>query len=219
MKKQAMVIGLGNFGLSVARALEERDIEVLAVDVRDDRVRVAAGFAAEAACFDATSTEALARAAPDQREVCVCAIGDASKDASIICTALLRQMGAPRVIARADDDVHARILRLVGAHQVVNPQREFGERLASQIRHENIMGELPLGKDLFITEFRPPPSFVGHSLAELSLPARYGVTVVAIRRAERAGVLLPDAREPLRENDVLVVVSKEGAVAELLRRS
>lgn len=219
MKKQAIVVGLGNFGLSVARALTERDIEVLAVDVRDDRVRAAASFAAEAACFDATDAEALARAAPDQREVCVCAIGDASKDSSIICTALLRQMGAPRVIARADDDVHARILKLVGAHQVVNPQREFGERLASQIRHESIMGELPLGKDLFITEFRPPSSFVGHSLAELALPARYGVTVVAIREPEREGVTLPAAQDPLREGDVLIVVAKEGAVAELLRRS
>ena len=84
MKKQAIVIGLGHFGMSVAQALSERGIEVLAVDTQEDRVRIAASFAAEAACFDATDTDALARTAPDQREFCVCAIGDESKESSII---------------------------------------------------------------------------------------------------------------------------------------
>lgn len=127
MKKQAIVIGLGQFGMSVARALSERGVDVLAVDIAEERVRVAAGFAAEAACFDAMDTDALARTSPERREVCICAIGDEAKEASIICTALLRQMGAPRVIARANDDLHERILKLVGAHQVVNPERAFGE--------------------------------------------------------------------------------------------
>jgi trk system potassium uptake protein TrkA len=219
MKNQAMVIGLGHFGMSVARTLAERGVEVLAVDIQEDRVRVAANFVTEAACFDATEAEALARTAPDRREVCVCAIGDDAKEASIICTALLRQMGAKRIIARANDDLHARILTLVGAHQVVNPEQQFGERFASQILHETILGELPLGEDLLITELQPPAAFVGHSLAVLQLPRRFGVTVVAIRRARQGVVMLPDPQEPLQADDVLVVVSRAGAVAALMERS
>lgn len=219
MKKQAIIIGLGQFGMSVARALSERGVEVLAVDSQEERVRTASSFTAEAACFDATDTSALARTSPERREVCVCAIGDESKESSIIVTALLRQMGAPRVIARANDDLHARILRLVGAHQVVNPERQFGERFASQILHESIVGELPLGDDLLITEFHPPASFVGHSLADLQLPRRYGITVVAMRRAGQGTVLLPDPATPLKEDDMLIVVSKESAVTRLLERS
>jgi trk system potassium uptake protein TrkA len=205
--------------MSVARTLAERGVEVLAVDIQEDRVRVAASFVAEAACFDATDTEALARTSPDRREVCVCAIGDEAKEASIICTALLRQMGAKRIIARSNDDIHARILKLVGAHQVVNPEQEFGERFASQILHESILGELPLGEDLLITEFQPPAAFVGHTLADLQLPRRFGVTAVAIRRARRSVVILPNPHEPLEADDVLVVVAKEGAVATLMERS
>lgn len=219
MKNQAIVVGLGQFGMSVARTLAERGVEVLAVDIQEDRVRVAAGFVAEAACFDATDAEALARTSPDRREVCVCAIGDEAKEASIICTALLRQMGAKRIIARSNDDIHARILKLVGAHQVVNPEQEFGERFASQILHESILGELPLGEDLLITEFQPPAAFVGHTLADLQLPRRFGVTAVAIRRARRSVVVLPNPHEPLEADDVLVVVAKEGAVATLMERS
>jgi trk system potassium uptake protein TrkA len=205
--------------MSVARTLAERGVEVLAVDIQEDRVRVAASFVAEAACFDATDTDALARTSPERREVCVCAIGDEAKEASIICTALLRQMGAKRIIARSNDDIHARILKLVGAHQVVNPEQEFGERFASQILHESILGELPLGEDLLITEFQPPAAFVGHTLADLQLPRRFGVTAVAIRRARRSVVILPNPHEPLEADDVLVVVAKEGAVATLMERS
>jgi trk system potassium uptake protein TrkA len=161
----------------------------------------------------------LARTSPERREVCVCAIGDEAKEASIICTALLRQMGAKRIIARSNDDIHARILKLVGAHQVVNPEQEFGERFASQILHESILGELPLGEDLLITEFQPPAAFVGHTLADLQLPRRFGVTAVAIRRARRSVVVLPNPHEPLEADDVLVVVAKEGAVATLMERS
>jgi trk system potassium uptake protein TrkA len=205
--------------MSVARTLAERGVEVLAVDIQEDRVRVAASFVAEAACFDATDTDALARTSPERREVCVCAIGDEAKEASIICTALLRQMGAKRIIARSNDDIHARILKLVGAHQVVNPEQEFGERFASQILHESILGELPLGEDLLITEFQPPAAFVGHTLADLQLPRRFGITAVAIRRARRSVVALPNPQEPLEADDVLVVVAKEGAVATLMERS
>lgn len=219
MAQQAIIIGLGQFGMSVARALAGRGVEVLAVDVREDRVRRVADHVAEAACFDATDTDALARIAPQRRDVCVCAIGDDAKEASIICTALLRQMGARRVIARANDDLHARILSLVGAHEVVNPELEFGERFANQVVHRGILGEMPLGEDLLITELEAPASFVGHTLADLALPRRFSITVVAIRKAGRGAVHVPDARTPVGEGDVLLVVAREGAVTRLMERS
>jgi trk system potassium uptake protein TrkA len=87
------------------------------------------------------------------------------------------------------------------------------------ILYEGIIGELPLGEDLLITEFRPPAAFVNYNLADLELPRRFGITVVAIRRAEQGAALLPDPKEPLQADDVLVVVSKVGAVARLIERS
>ena len=102
---------------------------------------------------------------------------------------------------------------------MVNPEQQFGERFASQILHESILGELPLGEDLLITEFQPPAAFVGHTLADLQLPRRFGITAVAIRRARRSVVVLPNPHEPLEADDVLVVVAKEGAVATLMERS
>jgi len=219
MRKQAIVIGLGQFGMALARTLTERGVEVLAIDEDPERVRIASGFVVEAACFDATDEATLMRAAPERREVSVCAIGSEAKDASIICTALLRQIGAPRVVARASDDLHARILRLVGAHEVVNPERDFGARFASQLVHQGVIGELPLGEDLVITELATPQALVGHVLGSLELPRRFGLTVVAVRRGTNGVVLIPEPREVLAAGDVLVIVSKHGAVARLLERS
>ncbi len=219
MRAQALVIGLGQFGMSVARALAARDVEVLAVDVDEERVRAASAFAAEAACLDATDEDALGRTSPERRDVCICAIGDEGREASIICTALLKQMGAERVIARSNDDLHARILTLVGASQVVNPEREFGTRFANQVLHERIRGEMPLGEGLLVTEVEVPEGYVGQTLEALRLPRRFGVTVVAIRRCEGGEVVLPAPDSVLRADDVLVVVAKEHAVSRMMDRS
>lgn len=218
MRRQALVIGLGQFGMSVARALTAREVEVLAVDVSEERVRAAAPLVTEAACFDAADERALARTSPERRDVCLCAIGDEAKEASIICTALLKQMGAQRVIARSNDDLHARILTLVGADHVVNPEREFGERFASQLLHEEIRGEMQLGEGILITEVTAPLAFVGQSLGALVLPRRFGVTVVALRKGGTGAVIIPDPASVLEAGDVMVIVAKETAVAQMMEK-
>jgi trk system potassium uptake protein TrkA len=216
MERQAIVIGLGQFGLAVANALTRRGVGVLAVDVREERVRAAAEFATDAACFDATDEEAMARLSPERRDLCICAIGDEAREASIFCTALLRQMGGPRVIARASDDLHARILTLVGAHQVVNPERDYGIRFASRVLHEGILAQMPLGADLVVSEIEAPQTLIGHPLSELGLSRRYGVSVVAIRRGEQGPVVVPDTSTVLEAVDILVVVGREDAVARMV---
>jgi trk system potassium uptake protein TrkA len=218
MKRQALVIGLGQFGMSVARSLAARQVEVLAVDVSEDRVRTASAFVTEAACFDATDESALGRTSPERRDVCLCAIGDEAKEASIICTALLKQMGARRVIARSNDDLHARILTLVGANLVVNPEREFGERFSNQILHEGIRGQMPIGEGVLITEVAVPEVFVDKTLADIMLPKRFGVTVVAIRKGGTGAIVMPGPDSVLEAQDIIVVVAKERAVSKMMEK-
>ena len=219
MNRQALVIGLGQFGMSVARALSDKGVEVLAIDTSEDRIDTAAHFVDKAIVLDASNESSLAQASPELRDICVCAIGENARESSIICTALLRQLGARRVVSRASDDLHARILTLVGAHEVVNPEREYGSRFATQILHHGIRGEMPLGGGLFITEAVLPPAFVGRTLSELQLPRRFGLTVVAIRHDDGADVSLPNASATLGPRDVLVVVAKADAVARMFARS
>jgi trk system potassium uptake protein TrkA len=211
--QQALVIGLGQFGMALARALAKLGSEVLVVDRRPERVQLAAAFATEAIALDAMDEGELARLRPGSRDLCVCAIGDESREASIIVTAMLRQMGAKRLVARATDEVHERILHLVGAHEVLNPERILGERLAARLCLRGVLDVVPLGSDLVITEIAAPTSALGHSLADLGLPANYKLTVLAVRRVVdgHGTVVLPSAGLVIGAGDVLVVVGPAGA--------
>ncbi len=216
-QKQAIVVGLGQFGMSLCRALTAEGVEVLAVDLRKERVQQASEFVAQAICLNATDTEAMSGLSPATRDICICAIGEESREGSILVTALLRQLGARRVVARAVDDLLSRILSLVGAHEVINPERAFGEWFARRLVHTSILDEIPLGRDLVVSEVRVRSVMAGRSLAELALPRRFELTVLGVRTdaSGRDMVLLPDPHRPLQENDTLVVVGRPGAATAL----
>jgi trk system potassium uptake protein TrkA len=209
VKKQVMIIGLGQFGLALGRSLMDRGVEVLGIDGKKERTDAAEPYLTEVAEFDATNEVALASFAPGQRDACVVAIGDNSKESSIVCTALLKQLSARQVIARANTDVHERILRLVGADQVVNPQREFGESFASRVLHREIKGVLPLSEDQMLMELQAPEYMNNKTLRELNLQGRFGVTVVAIRRPGKARVELAKPEFAVQQGDVLLLVAHE----------
>ena len=217
MSQQILIIGLGQFGMSLSRTLSERGAEVLAVDINKNLVAEAAVFVTEAIVIDATDEAELARLEPGKRDVAVCAIGDDSKESSIICTALLRQMGTPLVIARANDKMHKRILQLVGAHQIINPEQEFGKRFANRILYRNTIVDTNLGEDLLLTEIHTQPSMVGKTRIELALPKKFGVTVVAIRRDANSKVVQPSPDEPLKAEDTIIIVSNEAAIPQLIK--
>lgn len=217
MSQQIMIIGLGQFGMSLARTLSEKGAEVLAVDIKMDLVEEAAAFVTEAIVVDATDETELSRLEPEKRDITICAIGDDSKEASIICTASLRQMGATYVIARANDKIHRRILQLVGAHQIINPEQEFGQRFANRILYRNVIADTSLGEDLHLTEICTQPSMVGKTLVELALPKKFGVMVVGIRKSTMSKVIQPSPNEPLEAGDNLIIVSNEEAIPKLIK--
>lgn len=215
-KKQILVIGLGQFGMGLIKALSKKHVEVIALDIDQKKVQQAGPYSEQAFCCDATDQDTLKQFNPSARDVCICATGDQSKEAAIICTALLKQMGARRVIARANDDLHARILSLVGADEVINPEWAFGERFANRVINEAILEEMSLGADLIVTEFRTPKEFEKKSLLDLNLRKKYGMTVVAIRSATSGQVQLAQPEEVLQKDDILIVVSRTDSVGKLL---
>lgn len=221
MPRQILVIGLGQFGMSLARGLAEQGSEVLAVDTSEQHINEIAPFVSDAVILDAMDEEALASVAPDKRDTCVCAIGDDFREGSIIVTALLKQLGAKYIISRATNALHSRILSLVGAHEVVSPEHNFGERLAIRLAWKNVVNILPLGGNLVLTEVLIPDSFVGRTLAELNLPKRYSVTVSAVRRETGLGMSasIPNPHTPLKKGDILMLVSTEDDVHNLTERA
>jgi trk system potassium uptake protein TrkA len=214
-RQQMLIVGLGQFGMSLARTLSGKGVEIIVCDRRKVLVEEASSFVTEAVTIDATDEAELAQLQPRRRDCSICAIGDDSRESSIVCTALLRQMGAPWIVSRANNPMHRRILQLVGAHLVVNPEEEFGRRFSNRLMFRNIVADMPLDGDLHLAELTLPAFMEGKNLVELELPRRFDVMVVAIRRGEQAQVLRPTPTTPLEKGDRLLVVSSEAAIAKL----
>lgn len=219
MALQVMVIGLGTLGMSLARNLTEKGAEVLAVDINKERVDEAAAFASAAVCLDASDEAELLKLSPKERDVAVCAIGANSKESSILCTALLRQMGAPMIASRAKDKAHARILKLVGAHRVFNPEEEYGRRFAGNIAYRDLIAEDSPGGELQLTEICLPPFMEDKNLIRLALPARYGIIVAAVRRAGSIALRRPDPAGLLKKGDRLLLVCNAESLEQLMKDS
>jgi len=158
MKPRTVVIGLGLFGREVAVSLARRGHSVLAIDQDLDAVEQIKDAVDHAAAMDTTDEAALREARLDEMETAVCAIGAQHIENSILTTALLHQLEVPRIISRAADNLHARILRQVGATEVVNPEQEMGWRVANQIASPGIREVLRLAEDVCVAEIPLPPS-------------------------------------------------------------
>ena len=217
MSKQIMIIGLGQFGMALAQTLSERSVEVLAVDISQEKVDMAASFVTHAAAVDASDENALAQLMPQNRDSVICAMGSSAKETAIICTALLRQLGCRHIVSRASNVTYRRILFMVGAHEVIIPEQDFGKRFATHLLYRNMIADSTQNNELNLTEIKLPPSMVGKNLIQLALPKKYGIIVAAIRRD---GVLSrPDLEKPLECNDMLLIVSDENAIAKLSREA
>jgi len=204
--KQAAVIGLGRFGASVARTLANAGCEVLGVDVDESRVKAVADEITDAVRANALDEEALRALGLRNFEVVVVAIGH-EVQASILVTVLLKEMGIPKIVAKAQDDLHGRVLQKVGADIVVFPERDMGVRLAHTLISRNVIDEIQLSTDYSILEIEAPPRFLDRSLKDLELRQKFGLTVLAIRRADRI-IVSPDATQIVKEGDILVTLGQ-----------
>lgn len=205
--KQFAVIGLGRFGASVARTLARMGYEVLAVDADVEKVNEITEEVTYAVQVDAMEEEALKSLGLRNFDVVVVAIGQEIK-ASILVTVMLKEMGVPKIVAKANDELHGRVLQKVGADVVVFPERDMGVRLAHGLVSRNILDQIHLSPDYSIVEVVTPARFIGKTLEESALRQKYGVTVLAIRRGEEI-IISPGARQVIQEGDVLVAIGRD----------
>lgn len=210
MSSEYVVIGAGQFGRAVAQSLTALGQSVLVIDVDRERIEEMVGDVDAAVTADATDERALQDLGVAGISTAVVTIGTESVEASILTTALLRQLGVPRIVARAINTLHARVLQSVGAHEVLNPEEEMGRRLAARLAHPTIHEQFELG-NAHLAEVELPERFVGKSLKELDMRRHHKVTVMAVRRGEQV-LASPDAEMTLASGDVLLLIGAPDAV-------
>ena len=211
--KQFLVLGLGRFGTSVARTLCELGQEVLAVDASEELVNAIAPHVTQAIRLDATDEEALASLDVKSFDTAIVSIGENTRD-SILVSVLLKEMGIPYLVAKANDDLHAKVLRKIGVDRVVFPERDMGARLARNLLTPNVLELMELTGDYQIIEIRLPSKWAGHSMIDLSVRRKYGLNVLAIHRGEH--FLVSPAPDMLFEtNDTVLVMGRREDIDRL----
>jgi trk system potassium uptake protein TrkA len=226
MQRQIVVIGLGALGASLARALANRGVMVIAVDSSPELVQDIKDEVAVALCLDCTDEKALREAISPEIDAAVVCIGT-NVEANLLTVALLKKLGVGNIHARATTPLQVRILRAMDVENIVNVEQQMGIMLANRLVSPDIETVVPLATGHSIAQVRVPRTWVGKTLRELDLRRRSRVNVVAIKRmvpdvddqGERFmrydvnDVPTPD--DTLREADVMVVVGANEDIRNL----
>lgn len=202
--KQFVVIGLGRFGHSVAKTLYALGNDVLAIDSSETRVQEISDSVTHAVQADATDENALKSLGIRNFEVAVIGMGD-DIQGSIMATLLVKELGVKYVIAKAQTELHAKVLYKIGADRVVFPERDMGVRVAHNLVSSNILDYIELSPDYSIAEVVALHSWEGKTLRELNMRSEYGINIMAIKRGKEINIS-PQADDMIMKDDVLVVI-------------
>jgi len=207
--ESVFVVGLGRFGGALAQRLVSLDVEVMAVDVSQELVDYWSERLTDVRLADSTNPAVLRQLGAAEFDAAVVAIGS-SLEASILSTSALADLGVPNIWAKAVTDEHGKILERVGAHHVVYPERQAGERVA-QVVTGQVLDYFPLDDGFVLVELATPSRYSGIVLSDSDIRKRFGVTVVCVKPSGEP-FTYATADTVLTEGDLLVIAGTVGDV-------
>jgi len=219
MKKVA-IIGLGNFGINLVRALSSKDgIEVIAIDTDVNRINEVKDMVTQPVNMDGTNKENLLSIGITDMDYVVVSSGP-NLEPSILTVHILKELGVSPIIAKAVSKDHEKILRMVGATEIIFPDRDEAQKLARQLDSPNLIDYLPLQSGFVIQEIAAPDPFIGKTLIEIDLRKKYKVTVLAIKSIiPDITTINPGGEEVIKESDILIVFGEESNIERLHRKT
>lgn len=216
MKKQFLVIGLGRFGMSLTETLSENKHEVLAVDKNIQLVEDAAEIATHAIQADCTDEDVLIELGVNNFNHAIVAIGD-DLESSILVTLLLKEMGVPKVTAKANNALHGKMLEKIGADHVLYPERDMAVRLGKQLSSDTLIDYIELSPDYHLVEMKALPEMNNRTLKELNFRTRFGCNIIAIKSGEEIN-MSPKADDVIRTGDILLLLGKDEDIQRLEKK-
>ena len=206
-KKQFLVIGLGRFGTSLAKTLCELGHEVLAIDDDEDAVEALSPYVTQAVQANAADDGVLESLDAGSYDAAIVSIGTDVR-ASILISVLCKEAGIPLVLAKAMDDLHAKVLSKVGVDRVIFPERDMGQRVARSLVSPRMLELMTLNGDSGVAEVLLPEGWSGRTLEDVNVRRNYHVTILAVRRGgEMIIALSADFR--LQSGDNLLVLGNQ----------
>lgn len=215
MVKSFLVIGAGRFGLSVARTLYSYGHDVMVVDSDESIVQQISSEVTGAVEANVASEAAMKALGVRDYDAVVLAIGF-DIQASIMAAILLIEQQAQYIVAKAQTDLHGKVLEKIGVNRVVYPERDMGQKLAHSLIAPTIIDLIELSDDYSIVEVTAPEDMTGRTLKDLDLRARYGISVIALKK-NGGGItnIAPAADDLVQAGDIIVAVGENRDLKKL----
>ena len=214
--KSILVIGLGRFGRHMAKKFSEQNNDVMAIDINEERINNVLSVVTNALIGDATNERFMETIGVRDFDLCVVAIGD-NFQSSLETTALLKDLGAKFVLARASRDVHAKFLLRNGADVVIYTEKETAERLAVKYGSDNIFNYIELNDEYSIYEIAVPSSWLNKSILKVNVRSKYGISILATKQGNNI-YPLPKPEHVFTDSESLMILGKNEDVSVSLNK-
>lgn len=206
--KSYVIIGLSSFGRYLAQFLTERNFYVIVIDSDESRVQEAKPFVAKGLVGDIKDIETLEKLGVKKADGVIVSLGEKVDD-SMLLIYYLKQLDVENIYVKVLSDEHAKIVELLGAVELIFPERESAFRLAQRIDNPNIIDYIPLSEGYSIVDWIPSESVIGKSIGDLNLKNKYGIQVISVEETIPDRMkLIPRSNHIIKKSDVLIVVGR-----------
>lgn len=212
--KSVLIIGMGRFGHHLCQKFVELDNEVMIIDTKEEAIEDMLPFVTSAKIADCTNVEVLKSIGVGNFDVCFVCIGT-NFQSSLEITSLLKENGARRVVSKATRDIQAKFLLRNGADEVVYPDRDIAQKVATRYSANHVFDYIELNSEYGIYEIPVMKEWIGKSIAEVNFRSRYKVSILGFKRGEETQ-LLPMADHVFEENEHLMVIGRKEDVRHLI---
>lgn len=211
--KSFLIVGMGSFGHHLCRSLAENDCEIMVVDRDEEAVEDVLSLGVSGRVGDCTNPEVLRSFGINLFDACFVCMGTNFKN-SLQITSFLKELGAKKVYAKADEDIQAKFLKRIGADVVIYPEKNVAEQIAIAASADNIFDCIPFVEDYYIAEIQPMERWLGRTVVDVNFRVRYNLNIVAVKRGEEV-IPIPGAHYIFNEEEHLMVLGHISDIRKL----
>ncbi|MDD4286159.1 MAG: TrkA family potassium uptake protein [Bacillota bacterium] len=212
--KSFVILGLGRFGISLARTLIELGHEVLGADADESVVKKHANELTHIVEADITSEDFLRSIEVEKFDAVIIAVSS-NLQVSIMTTLIAKEVGAKYLIAKSQSDFHSRLLYKIGADVVILPEKDMGVKVAHNLVADNFLNMIEISPEYSIMNIYPPESWIGKTLEELNPSLHERVHTLALRKSDSSATLLPDPEIVVEEGDIITLMGENNTLKKL----
>lgn len=214
--KQFLIVGMGKFGTSLAKTLYDNGKNILALDIEEEKIQenINNNIIENGIAIDATDRLELKNLGINNFDVAFVCIGKEIQN-SILVTLTLKELGIPKIIAKALSKQHGRVLEKVGADEVIYPEIHMGKKVALKEIRPNLIEHIQLSNEYTVIEVKAPTKFLNKTLIELDLRKKYNLNIIAIKRKNDGMEITPMGDSILKKDDKIIAIADKETAKEL----